>query len=125
MWIRRTPEEISKAKREHRSIRIKSAIFLGGVVAIITAFLYGGKFHAPQLISFNQVISRILFSIILGVIMGIISYWFALREDRQLVCQKCGKVKFRDGILECPCGGHFENIEEMKWHDDGKKDVGR
>jgi hypothetical protein len=125
MWIRRTSEEVGRAKREHRSTRIRTAIFMGGVVTILTAFVYGGKFNAPKLIPFNQVISRIPLSIILGGIMGIISYWFALREDRQLVCPKCGKVKFRDGILECSCGGHFEKIEEMKWHDDGKKDAER
>jgi len=47
------------------------------------------------------------------------TYWFALRDDRKLICPNCGKTKFKDTILQCSCGGHFENAEEMKWT--GKK----
>ena len=121
MWVKRTPEEIVMAKRKHLSTRIRTAVFMGVLVAVLCAFVSGGvKFHAPRAISFNEIVSGIPLSIVLGIIVGIISYWFALRSDRQLVCPKCGVIKFSDNILQCSCGGHFENIEEMKWHEHKK-----
>ena len=94
---------------------------MGVLVAVLCAFASEGvRFHAPRSISFNEIVSRIPLFIVLGFIVGIINYRFALRSDRQLVCPKCGAIKFSDNILQCSCGGHFENIEEMKWHEHKK-----
>jgi hypothetical protein len=118
MWVRRTPEEISKAKHQRQSGRIRLAALSGIFIAILTAFTRGSKFiHGPGLIPLNQVASRLPSSIFFGLISGIVFYFWSGRGKTTVVCPKCGKVKFEDGSQQCSCGGHFENIEEMKWHE--------
>jgi hypothetical protein len=120
MWVKRTPEEIVITKRKHLSVRIRTAVFMGIFVTVLCAFVRGNRLHAPGFVPLDQVLSRPVMPVVLGVIVGIINFWFALRDDCQLVCPKCGTIKFRDNILQCSCGGHFEKIEEMKWHDHKK-----
>jgi hypothetical protein len=92
---------------------------MGVLVTALCTFAYGGRVHSPGFVPLDQIASRVPSSIVLGAIVGIMTYWFALRDDRKLICPKCGKIKFKDSILQCSCGGHFENTEEMKWT--GKK----
>jgi hypothetical protein len=120
MWVKRTPEEIAKAKRKNLAGRIRLAVFMGVFVSAPCTFVYGSRAHTPGFfVPLDQIVSRVPSSIVLGAIVGIMTYWFALRDDRKLICPNCGKTKFKDTILQCSCGGHFENAEEMKWT--GKK----
>jgi hypothetical protein len=96
------------------SSRIRSAVFMGVVVSTITLFVHG-MFRGYGFVPIDQVPSRIPSSIVWGVIVGMMSYWFVLRSDRRCICPKCGKIKHQDNILQCSCGGHFEKTEEMKW----------
>jgi hypothetical protein len=79
MWVKRTPEEIAKAKRRNLSARIRSAVFMGVVVTGLRTFMYGGRLHGPGFVPLDQVASRISSAVVLGTIAGIITY--SRRED--------------------------------------------
>ena len=34
-----------------------------------------------------------------------------------MICPKCEATKLEDAVNECSCGGHFENLDTMKWKD--------
>src|ERR1700690_4383912 len=102
MWVKRTPEELAKVKWKNLSGRLRSAIFMGVVISTLTLFSFG-LYRGGGLVPLDQIPSRVPSSIVWGVIAGIITYWFALRSDRKLICPKCGKIKYRDNILHCSC----------------------
>ena len=66
-----------------------------------------------------DMVDSVPIALLISTITGLISYWLLFRENPSpkgvLLCQKCEKTKFDDGILDCPCGGHFEDIQTMKW----------
>jgi ribosomal protein L37E len=32
-----------------------------------------------------------------------------------MICMKCGAAKYADDSLQCKCGGHFEEMRNLKW----------
>jgi hypothetical protein len=125
MWIKRTPEEIVEAKKQRRSMRIRQALIIGAISAILTLFMYSNvrSYRGPAdqiFIPLDQIASRVPCAIIMGIIAAIIMDWFTFRVKRELVCPRCGQIKNSDNILQCSCGGNFEKREEMKWHEHKK-----
>jgi hypothetical protein len=125
MWVKRTPEEIVKVKKQRRSMRVRQGLMIGVIAALSTLFMYSNvrSYQGPAdqiYVPPDQVPLRIPGAIIMGIIAAIIIDWFTFRVKLELVCPRCGHVKNRDDILKCSCGGHFEKREEMKWHEHEK-----
>jgi hypothetical protein len=125
MWVKRTPEEKDKAKKQRRSMRIRQALMIGVIVVVADLFMYSNvrSYRGPAdqiIVPFDQIAPRVPGAIFMGIIAAIIMDWFSFRGRRELVCPKCGQIKYRDNNLQCSCGGHFEKREEMKWHEHEK-----
>ncbi len=117
MWVKRTNEEIVATKSRAKRSRIYLAIFMGVFGCVMIALFHGRGWstrYASSHVPLDEVPSRIPFSIVGGTILGWCTYRFFPRQ-RTLVCPKCEKAKNDDSQLECPCGGHFEDMESMKW----------
>lgn len=63
----------------------------------------------------REILPRLPGTIALGAVFGLLSYIFNQRKKPTVVCPKCGTVKYADDSPQCSCGGHFENIDDMKW----------
>lgn len=118
MWIKRTPEEILKKKNQRQAAKIREAALYGIVITIISVFLYGGRNPVHNgFVPLDEVASRLPISIIFGVAVALVFYFFSSRSKQTVVCPKCSAIKTKDSSSQCSCGGLFEDIQEMKWHD--------
>ncbi len=41
--------------------------------------------------------------------------WYNLERKPMMICPQCEASKYEDGVTQCPCGGHFEMMESMKF----------
>ena len=102
------------------------ALVTGVVATLITIFVVGKtdtKYmpgSGPSLASKDEIPSRILGSLVVGAIAGIFIYFYKSKKAPRVVCPKCGVTKDLDASPRCECGGHFENLEEMKWVEGAK-----
>jgi hypothetical protein len=85
-------------------------IFLNGELNTMQT----GYFFTPP----DEIYQRIQPDFILSIIFGLLYFFY--KEKPSFVCIKCGKAKVSDTSSKCECGGNFENIEEMKWHEHKK-----
>jgi hypothetical protein len=119
MWIKRKTCELTQAKRDRKREKIKSAIIFAIIVSVPLIFVFGTKGALDQgsfLVPLAKIPFRFPFIIMFGVFLGLIRYF--LPGKPVVVCPKCGVTKYLDNFQQCACGGHFENIEEMKWIDE-------
>ncbi|MGA2052456.1 MAG: hypothetical protein ABSH19_04005 [Opitutales bacterium] len=121
MWVERTPEDLARAKRKRQSARFAVAVFAGLVFAVVHLFVEHHR-YVTTYIPLDQVGPRVSGSVFIGVIVGIVvySFWGKGLRKQNSVCPQCDKLKPKDGISQCECGGRFRNADEMKWIDDEK-----
>ena len=125
MWVKKSPEQ---QKRESQKSRILSSIGLAAIIFLGCVFTNGGGIgYALRGTYFkhelHEIIDSIPFALLSGLIVGLIGYWLLQRKNENqlvMICQKCEKTKFGDGNLSCLCGGHFEDIKNMKWIENQK-----
>jgi hypothetical protein len=117
MWVKRTQEEITTAKKRRRRGRIQQAMFLGVGFGLLTTFIRGGGRSGRPLsiVPLEDVPRQLPFSVFLGFVAGLIFYCFPGDSGKNVVCPKCGKVESKHSQPQCSCGGHFEDGETMKW----------
>ena len=117
MWVKRTQEEITTAKKRRRRGRIQQAMFLGVGFGLLTTFIRGGGRSGRPLsiVPLEDVPRQLPFSLFLGFVGGLIFYCFPGDSGKNVVCPKCGKVESKHSQPQCSCGGHFEDGETMKW----------
>jgi len=100
---------------------------IAGFIILLT-FFRGGIEAATKgsyLVPFDEIPVRFTDAMFVGIVIFILCWIIELRYPRPLdpnkeptlVCPKCEKVKEWDGMLPCKCGGHFEDIQTMKWMD--------
>ena len=121
MWVKKSPEELRKPSPIKR--RLLGALALGSFVFIGSTtfggiYYYGATGHL--FCSFQEMASRTPLGLLFSIVLGSWFYWFSGRKSPSpkgdaLICPKCEKTKFDDGTMYCPCGGHFEDIQTMKW----------
>jgi len=117
MWVKRTEEEIAAAQARVNRSRRYEAVAVGIVVAVLLTVLRDKSWilgHTSPFVPLEEMPPRIPFSIISGFFGGWLFYHFRPHQ-KTVVCPKCEKVKVEESVPECTCGGHFENIETMKW----------
>ncbi len=118
MWVKRTEKEILDAKAQPKRPRIRNVMLVSLFAGLMVTFLRGGDwvFHSTSpFVSAAEIPGRLPFSVFAGISAGLIFYLFPPIRRKTFVCPKCGKTKFADSEADCDCGGHFENIETMKW----------
>jgi len=119
MWVKRTAEKMEAVVRVKRSQRVRYAIVAGLITAVPYEFFFGGaqadKWHT-YVVPGDQLLSRLPLAIIVGACFGLITFKVLLRSKREYwVCTKCEATKYADGVVECSCGGRFENLDEVKF----------
>ena len=126
MWVKLTPTEMIAASQKRYRSRIKGSLFIGvsicGLSLLSSSSLFaktreehphpphfdGGGPLFPQI---GQLPSTVLF----GFIGAFAFYFFASRPGKPtMICMKCGTAKYADGSLQCKCGGHFEDMNNLK-----------
>jgi hypothetical protein len=123
MWVKLTPNELAKAKRRRKRKRLITSIFATVFAFLMVAFTFGqwdimarGIFFIPA----EEISQHIPVAVLGGVFTGLLIYFAQEKKKPTVVCTKCGIAKIADISSKCECGGHFENIEEMKWHENKK-----
>jgi uncharacterized membrane protein len=104
-------------RRERHRHRIKSSILFGFFVTVLILVIFGAIEAAARgrfLVPIREIPRRLPTAVSFGAIAGAASYCFD-RIRPTVVCTKCGTVQYAGESTRCPCGGQFENIEEMKW----------
>jgi hypothetical protein len=117
MWVKRTDDEILAAKTKTKRLRRYGAIAIGVAVCAFGVFFYGKGWsihHASNRVPLEEIPSRLPLGILFGFLFGWFFYHSPSRR-RTVVCPKCEKTKSEDSQWDCPCGGHFEDLETMKW----------
>jgi hypothetical protein len=118
MWVKRTKQELAAAKLEAKRGRRFLAILLGGVLCLGFTFLHGkywSRRYSSVFVSLDEVPHRLPFSLVGGVLAGFLFYLSKPASRKTVVCPRCDKTKWQDSQMECSCGGHFEDIETLKW----------
>ena len=125
MWIKKSSEELRKDqnKDSYATKRIREALSLFAFTSFFFTFFLGWVGYGVKgrlfVNSYEEIIRRLPIGIVAGVILGVLYYIFGGKSGTQaeptLICPKCEKVKEWDGMLPCKCGGHFEDIQTMKW----------
>lgn len=118
MWVKRSPEELTRARAERRKRRLLQALAFSGVAFVLVTFTHAKRWrwqYSSWLASPAEIPHRMLIAVPASIVVGLFVYWLC-RERRMMVCPKCGATKYDDSVLGCACGGTFEEMETMKWH---------
>jgi uncharacterized paraquat-inducible protein A len=116
MWKKRTVQEIAEVRSQAKQTKKLQAFLIGiGVTFLFTIFRGRGwsQNHASRFVSLDEMPARLLITIPFGALFGL--FFYRSRRQRTMVCPRCEAVKQEDDKPDCTCGGHFEDIEEMKW----------
>jgi hypothetical protein len=115
--VKRTIDEILTAKDQAKRLRRYGAIAIGVAVCAFATFFRGRGWsihYASNRVPLEEIPSRLPFAVVLGALLG----WFFYRSPsrrKTVICPKCEKTKTEDSQWDCSCGGHFEDLETMKW----------
>src|ERR1700722_174561 len=119
MWTKRTDQEIASVRAKARRNRIFIAAGFT-IFCFILSVLGHGRYRRYRNHSADEAFDNspvnLLFVIPSMVFFGWCSYRFLLFGKRKVVlCPKCEPTKYEDVQPDCPCGGHIEDMETMKW----------
>ena len=116
MWIKRTEIEMTEEQQRRRRSHVRGAVIFGLFVATFTTVSFGWREAGDRhrlVVPTKEILHRLPGSIVFGAIAAVLIYKITGKR-RIMICPKCETSKHDDGVLNCSCGGHFENIEEMK-----------
>lgn len=118
MWVRKSPQEVSESKWRCHWRRVTDALGYGLLAGIARLFISGGRLHGIELhFSIGDIRSDAFSAVILGAFTAIVLYLFELLKHKRVVCPRCGKTEDKGNSGLCSCGGHFENLDDMKWEE--------
>lgn len=117
MWVKRTPSEIQEVKRKQQQVRRRGALIVGLFAFVLLIFLFTGgeaAIKGKHIVPSHQLIHRLPEAFLGGLLSGVTAY-MVQKKRRTMVCPKCESTKYEDANIQCPCGGRYELMEEMKW----------
>jgi hypothetical protein len=118
MWVKRTEAEIAEARQHQRRSRLKDAAIFGAVVFPIFLFFFT-KSESPQRgtlsVPSEEILPRIPFAFVAAIVFAFVRYIWQEKPLPVVICPECEATKYKDSVSECACGGHFEDIELMKY----------
>lgn len=112
MWVKRTEAEIAEERKQQRRRRLRAAMLFGAFIFVTFTF-YSGRRHGRLLVHANEILSHLPFAVMVGFIGTLM--WYNLERKPMMICPQCEASKYEDGVTQCPCGGHFEMMESMKF----------
>lgn len=116
MWVKRTEAEIAEERKRQRRGRLRAAMLFGAFVLVMVTCSYGGHSYPHHLfVPANELTSRLPFAAMSGIICAFAFYKWGGRKRPMMICPQCETTKYEDGVNQCPCGGHFELMESMKF----------
>jgi hypothetical protein len=133
MWIKRTKEEVKSERFRQKG---NGAIFWFTVVFFVVSIsikLGWNKASASlSPISWEDFFSRLPGAFIIATLMALLAFFgppgildwtpgIGSMVPDALICDRCGKIKMKDRIVECPCGGRWVDFIEMKWVEEDKR----
>jgi hypothetical protein len=118
MWIKKLPSEIGTTKQPEPSKDFVLPVILGILATLLTTFFGGTAFPGGALPNPDP-LHELPFGLFLGILLGLYFYVSLNRKPKHvpkdMICPNCETVKRDDQIMECSCGGHFEDITTMKF----------
>lgn len=116
MWVKKTSKEIV----EFRKIRNRSSfITVVGMTVFFTLLLgffpgwkKGQTSPVPLALACKHCVKCILPVFLL---VSVVEFFGRGAKTPEVICPKCGTVKYLGEMANCPCGGQFELLAEMKW----------
>ena len=121
MWIKKSQEEINQDSKEEMVFGIIFfSIFIIVVFCLSSLFAIPTKRNpAPSGYTWEEVLEQLPFVVIFSIFLSVLCFFVAkklkLKEQKTVLCDNCGKVKYDDGKHQCDCGGQFVDIKTMKW----------
>jgi hypothetical protein len=130
MWVKRSESEIKQRQTCLQRSRLPFALFMGfvalflglfyrGVVVYVYGVLMPAAQQDPQPFSANEMLYRLPLVLIVACLVAVFFYIIGGKKQYTMICPGCGAAKAADSILICPCGNHFEDLDTMKWVEDG------
>ena len=116
MWVKRTEEEVARARIAAKRGRLYSAIVSGIFLWSACTLCHGWSRRDSSLFaSAEEIPARAIVAGPFGVLLG----WLVYRttKRRTLICPACGAAQGEGPDRTCSCGGHLESLDTMKWDD--------
>jgi hypothetical protein len=114
MWVKRTEAEIAEERKRQRCSRLRAAMLFGSFILVASTCLSGARRRGHLLVPADELLSRLPFAVMVGII-GTLVWYQCGRKRPMMICPQCEASKYEDGVDQCPCGGHFEMMESMKY----------
>jgi hypothetical protein len=124
-WVTLTPMEINEASRKRQRGRVMAAVLVGsltcGPILLSSSDLFAKireEHSHPPHFEPSALISHGLPRAVLFGLIGVYFYFLICRPGKsKMICTKCGAAKWEDGASQCKCGGHFEDMNNVKWEE--------
>jgi endogenous inhibitor of DNA gyrase (YacG/DUF329 family) len=121
MWVKKMENEFVRDRNRKLFLHIVAAVVAWIVLSSIMAMIPGWGEVGTHVNSLDDFIHRLPEKLILCSFIMIVLLWPDLpigknrRGLRTVVCPSCGKAVAGDETNICLCGGHYIDIDKMKW----------
>lgn len=125
MWVKKPETESIRDRNKKLIVHLVVAVVVWIVLSSIAAIIPGWGETGIHVNSLDDFIHRLPTKLICLSFIIVVLVWPDLRTEknrrglRTVVCPICGQVVTSDENNFCSCGGHYVDIEKMKWIDDG------
>ena len=125
MWMKLTDKDRQNREIEDRRKRLPWAVLLGILIFLGVVFCQGGRFthHHSGPKTIYEMSQDFPFALFFAPLATWIMYRYGIMKNKRItvICPRCEKVEYRGFQTQCSCGGHFENIDDMKWIEEKKE----
>ena len=116
MWVKKNADEREETRRRENRKDITVVCGLALVATIFMSALPRLKSGDPHFTHAPEFLRNFVTFIVPVYISMTIVYLLDKRSRRrEVICPKCERSKYDDGIMDCSCRGRFEYLSEMKW----------
>jgi hypothetical protein len=115
MWVKLTPNELTKVTRRRARGRVLTSIYSAIICALIFAFINREWDVARTgfiLVPADQYNQWVPVAILVGILFGLLIFFLG-KDKPTMRCTRCGAAKDSNTSSKCECGGKFEDIRDM------------
>lgn len=114
MWVAKSAVEVETARkrreREAVFIALALAVLLGAWLTCCRKTRDGPALKEPADMRRDFPVA-----VCLGLLIGGLASRADRKRQRRVVCPVCETSKLADGGFNCPCGGRFRDLDELRW----------